>query len=124
MLFGHGRSRIIPFFMLSPTQFRELVSGRRLGLGASILRGVLRVVEVPYTLVVRFRNHRYNVGRTGVHHVNVPVICVGNITLGGTGKTPMVKWLARTLENLGARVAIVSRGYGAAAGSGLESAGP
>lgn len=108
--------------MLSPTQFRELVSGRRHGLGASLTRGALRVVEVPYSLVVRFRNHRYNVGRTSVHHVNAPVICVGNITLGGTGKTPMVKWLARKLENLGARVAIVSRGYGAAAGEQNDEA--
>lgn len=102
--------------MLSPTQFRDLVSGRSPGLGASLMRGVLRVLEVPYTLVVRFRNHRYNVGRTGVHHVNAPVIGVGNITLGGTGKTPMVKWLAQTLENIGARVAIVSRGYGSVDG--------
>ena len=108
--------------MLSPTQFRELVSGRRPGLGASLMRGALRVAEVPYTFVVRFRNHRYNVGRTSVHHVNVPVICVGNITLGGTGKTPMVKWLARTLESMGARVAIVSRGYGAAAGEQNDEA--
>jgi tetraacyldisaccharide 4'-kinase len=108
--------------MLTPTEFRDLVSGRRRGLGASALRGLLRVAEVPYTLAVAFRNHRYNVGRTCVHHVNVPVIGVGNVTLGGTGKTPMVKWLAQMLENLGARVAIVSRGYGATAGQQNDEA--
>ena len=108
--------------MLSPTEFRDLVSGRRRGLGASALRGLLRVAEVPYTLAVAFRNHRYNVGRTSVQHVNVPVISVGNLTLGGTGKTPMVKWLAQTLENVGSRVAIVSRGYGAAAGQQNDEA--
>jgi tetraacyldisaccharide 4'-kinase len=48
--------------------------------------------------------------------VSVPVVCVGNLTLGGTGKTPMVKWIARWLIERGVRVAIVSRGYGAAAG--------
>jgi len=108
--------------MLSPSGFRELVSGRRRGVGAALLRGVLRVAEVAYALAVRFRNHRYDVGRTSVHHVNVPVVGVGNITLGGTGKTPLVKWLARTLENAGARVAIVSRGYGSVDGQPNDEA--
>ena len=57
-----------------------------------------------------------------VHRVSVPVISVGNLTLGGTGKTPMVKWLARRLRERGSRVAIVSRGYGAAAGQHNDEA--
>lgn len=44
--------------------------------------------------------------------VGVPVVSVGNITLGGTGKTPCVQWTARELNRSGRRVAIVSRGYG------------
>ncbi len=107
---------MISLCMLSPTEFRELVSGHRRGPDATALRGLLRAAELPYTLAVRFRNHRYDRRRTAVHHVSVPVISVGNLTLGGTGKTPMVKWLARRVEDLGARVALVSRGYRAASG--------
>lgn len=108
--------------MLGPTEFRDLVSGRRRGLGAMALRGLLRAAEAPYTLAVSLRNRRYDRGQATVHRVGVPVISVGNLTLGGTGKTPMVKWLAKTLQNSGARVAIVSRGYGATAGEQNDEA--
>ena len=43
--------------------------------------------------------------------INVPIIIVGNITFGGTGKTPLVIWLAENLVNLGFKPGIVSRGY-------------
>src|SRR5687767_2591725 len=98
--------------MLNPTEFRELVSGERRGAGAAALRGVLRAAEMPYTAAVGWRNRRYDRGHATVHRVGVPVISVGNLTLGGTGKTPMVKWLARWLQTRNLRVAIVSRGYG------------
>jgi tetraacyldisaccharide 4'-kinase len=64
---------------------------------------------------VRHRNRRFDAG-IGVERVEVPVISVGNLTLGGTGKTPMVEWLARWYEQRGVRVALVSRGYRAADG--------
>jgi tetraacyldisaccharide 4'-kinase len=108
--------------MLGPTEFRELVSGRRRGPIAAALRGLMRVAEAPYTLAVALRNRRYDRGRAAVHHVGVPVISVGNLTLGGTGKTPLVKWLARRLLDFGASVALVSRGYGAAAGEPNDEA--
>jgi tetraacyldisaccharide 4'-kinase len=98
--------------MLGPTEFRDLVSGRTRGIGAGMARGLLRVAEVPYTIAVGLRNRRYDRAHADVHRVNVPVISVGNLTLGGTGKTPMVKWLAKRLQEFGQRVAIVSRGYG------------
>src|SRR5688572_3973317 len=98
--------------MLGPTDFRELVSGRRRGAGAAALRGVLRAAELPYTAAVGWRNRRYDQGHAAVHRVGVPVISVGNLTLGGTGKTPIVKWLAQWLRIRSLRVAIVSRGYG------------
>jgi tetraacyldisaccharide 4'-kinase len=108
--------------MLRPTEFRDLVSGRRKSLAAAFSRGVLRAAEVPYTLAVAARNRRYDRGATLVHNVCVPVISVGNLTLGGTGKTPMVKWLAQRLQNTGVRTAIVSRGYGGANGAPNDEA--
>ena len=108
--------------MLSPTEFRDLVSGRSRGGAASALRLLLRTAEFPYTAAVAYRNRRYDQGRAAIHHVGAPVISVGNLTLGGTGKTPMVKWIARRLLAQGSRVAIVSRGYGAAAGEQNDEA--
>src|SRR6188472_3170787 len=102
--------------MLRPSEFRDLVSGRRKDLLATLARGALRVAEVPYTIAVTLRNRRYDRGTAEVHHVGVPIITVGNLTLGGTGKTPMVKWLAERFQNADLRVAIVSRGYGATDG--------
>ena len=99
--------------MLSPLAFRDLVSGRRQGIAAAVLRGGLRLAEVFYAGAVRWRNRRYQSGAAVVHRMNVPVVSVGNLTLGGTGKTPMVEWLARWFRARGVRVAIVSRGYGA-----------
>ncbi|OYV89185.1 MAG: tetraacyldisaccharide 4'-kinase, partial [Acidobacteria bacterium 21-70-11] len=54
----------------------------------------------------------YRIGLRRVHHAGVPVISVGNIAFGGTGKTPLVAALARVLLAAGARPAILTRGYG------------
>ena len=108
--------------VLSPSQFRALVSGEQRGPAASLARALLRSAEVPYSLAMRLRNRRYNTGRSPVHRVGVPVIGVGNITLGGTGKTPMVEWIARWYRERDVRVAIISRGYGAEAGARNDEA--
>ena len=65
-----------------------------------------------YQAVVRRRRFRYLAGRSQRWRAPVPVIVVGNITVGGTGKTPFVVWLARWLAARGFRPGIVSRGYG------------
>src|SRR3954452_4630731 len=108
--------------MLRPSEFRDIVSARRKGLLATLARGGLRVAEVPYTFAVSVRNRRYDRQAAEVHNAGVPVISVGNLTLGGTGKTPMVRWLAEWIQNAGLRVAIVSRGYGAAHGKQNDEA--
>ena len=82
----------------------------------------MRGAEVPYTLAMRLRNYRYSSGRAEVCRAAVPVISVGNLTLGGTGKTPMVEWLARWFRQHNVRVALISRGYGAEAGARNDEA--
>jgi tetraacyldisaccharide 4'-kinase len=102
--------------MFDARTFREVASGARGGIWAHAARAGLAAVEVPYRAAVAWRNRRYDRGRAAVHHCGVPVISVGNLTLGGTGKTPLVRWIARYLADQGRRVAILSRGYGGAAG--------
>ena len=58
------------------------------------------------------RRQRYLTGRSKAWRAPVPVIVVGNITAGGTGKTPLVIWLAEWLKGRGLAVGVVSRGYG------------
>jgi len=107
---------------LNAADFYDLVSGRRRGLLARATRGLLAVAEVPYAVVVGLRNRRYDRQLDAVTRVEVPVISVGNLTVGGTGKTPMVKSIARRLRAREVRVAILSRGYGAEAGAKNDEA--
>lgn len=65
-----------------------------------------------YCLLVALRRLLYRVSILRRHRVSAPVIVVGNITVGGSGKTPLVIWLARHLRTLGYRPGIVTRGYG------------
>jgi tetraacyldisaccharide 4'-kinase len=102
--------------LFSAADFQEILSGRRRGVGAAALRGLLGVGEWFYAAAVRRRNRRYDRGQATIDRVSVPVVSVGNLTLGGTGKTPLVRWLARWFSQRGVRVAIVSRGYGAKGG--------
>jgi len=104
------------------SRFHDLISGRRHGVGATLARGALRLAEVPYSLAVRWRNHQYDSGGKPIERVGVPVISVGNLTLGGTGKTPMVEWICRWLRDRGLRVTIISRGYKAEAGAANDEA--
>ncbi len=65
-----------------------------------------------YRSIIALRAMAYRVGLLRVEHVGVPVIVVGNLTVGGTGKTPVAAWVARQLEARGRRVGVVLRGYG------------
>ncbi len=77
-----------------------------------MFRGVLRGASLFYLLGLETHRGLYRLAVKKVTRLPVPVISVGNITLGGTGKTPMVAWLARELGDRGLRVVVVSRGYG------------
>ena len=69
-----------------------------------------------YSAVIGVRRSAYSRHWLATHRVGKPVIVVGNLTVGGTGKTPLVIWLARHLTGRGLKVGIVSRGYRSQAG--------
>lgn len=87
------------------------MSGRAAGAGASMLRGLLNVAEPFYCGATLIRNTLFDSWIKSSHSLGRPVISVGNVTTGGTGKTPMVRWLAERLRAQGQNVAILSRGY-------------
>lgn len=93
-------------------QIRRIQSGEAKQLTAWGARVILRVASVFYGLAVRVRNWQFDSGRRETVKADVPVVCIGNLTTGGTGKTPVVCHLAQWLRQNGLRVAIVSRGYG------------
>ncbi|HYX30093.1 MAG TPA: tetraacyldisaccharide 4'-kinase [Pyrinomonadaceae bacterium] len=72
----------------------------------------LTPVAVAYGFGVRLRNNLYRQGLFRSFSVGVPVISIGNLTMGGTGKTPLVEWLAGQLAASGKRVCVLTRGYG------------
>ncbi|HEX5103355.1 MAG TPA: tetraacyldisaccharide 4'-kinase [Pirellulaceae bacterium] len=98
--------------MVAQSWVREILSGHRRGPLAAGLRGVLSVAESVYAWEVRRRNRWFDAGRMKSAEFEAPIISVGNLTVGGTGKTPLVLWLARWLNERGHQVTIISRGYG------------
>src|SRR4051794_19424360 len=90
---------------------KRVMSDEARGVGASTLRSILRCFEPFYALAMRINNGLYDRGIKKVHRLERPVISVGNITTGGTGKTPAVQWIARRLLTAGHRPASLLRGY-------------
>ncbi len=78
----------------------------------SIFALLLLPFSYLFRLIVSIRYFLYQKGFKKVFHFRVPIIIVGNITVGGTGKTPLVIWLANFLKKNGWRPGIISRGYG------------
>jgi tetraacyldisaccharide 4'-kinase len=88
-----------------------LLGGQRRGPGAAALRSALRCAEPLYAGAMRLRNWLYDSQIFAAHRAAVPVVSVGNITAGGTGKTPLVCWLAARLRRDGLVPAVLLRGY-------------
>ena len=103
---------------MSTSTIHDLLSGRRRGFWASLLRGLLWLLSGSYGIAVAVRNRVYDWKLRAVRSLDCKVIAVGNLTTGGTGKTPLVEYLAEYVLARTPRVAIVSRGYGA---KGAES---
>lgn len=74
----------------------------------------LAPLSLVYRAGVAVRSALYRTGVFKTHQVDVPVISVGNITTGGTGKTPLVGWIAKNLAERGRQVCVLTRGYGRA----------
>ncbi|MEL7498925.1 MAG: tetraacyldisaccharide 4'-kinase [Planctomycetota bacterium] len=96
----------------------DILSGKDRRPQAAILRLILRCLTPFYRMVIWWRNRRFDQAAIQgdfetIKHAAIPVISVGNLTTGGTGKTPHVVALSKRLRQHGFRVAIVSRGYGA-----------
>ena len=87
-----------------------MIGGRRKGALAALARGALHALSLAYGAYMRRRNRRWD-APDAAQSAGVPVISVGNITVGGTGKTVLVEDIARRLAASGHRPAIVSRGY-------------
>ena len=89
----------------------DVVLERRHGIRASILRAVLYALSFIYDRLVQLRLYLYRKRILRERALGCLVISVGNLTVGGTGKTPIVEKFARALQVGGRRVAILSRGY-------------
>jgi len=99
----------------------EIMSGRRRGLLPAALRAGAWVASKPYAAAAGLRRRLYRAGLFGAYQAPVPVISVGNLTTGGTGKTPMVIWLVGWLKEAGMTPAILTRGYKAVEGKSDEA---
>jgi len=89
----------------------EVIFEQRRGKRAAIVRFILLVLSNVFAVLVKLRRYLYNVRILRDSTLGVQVIAVGNLTVGGTGKTPVVEKFARALTDAGRTVAILSRGY-------------
>ena len=89
----------------------DVIYGQRKGKRAALLRVGLYSLSKVFTVAVKTRRFLYNFRILRDSALGVQVIAIGNLTAGGTGKTPVVEKFARELQDAGRKVAILSRGY-------------
>ena len=91
--------------------YLAIITGLHRGPFAGLARFFLSLLSIPYALVIALRNVLYDHKILRSYHVGLPTICVGNISCGGTGKTPTVIALVRMLQAAGHFPAFLTRGY-------------
>jgi len=99
----------------------DILSGRSRGIGVAFLRSLLLLASWAYCPAVRLRRALHRMRLLPSRRAGVPVISVGNLTTGGTGKTPMVAWVVERLRQAGRSPAILTRGYKALEGVSDEA---
>jgi len=114
LLAGYGdnvRDRFRDWTEETETYLLEVIFGDRPGRKANAIRRVLLFLSHIFAGIVKLRRMLYDARVFRDATLGVQVIAVGNLTVGGTGKTPVVEKFARALQDAGRRVAILSRGY-------------
>lgn len=96
--------------------YLEVVSGRRRDVLSRTLWCLLWVLSLGYGLIVKLRNSFYDFGILSSRRAQIPILSVGNLSTGGTGKTPTVAFFAQAFRAEQQKPAIVARGYGSKPG--------
>jgi tetraacyldisaccharide 4'-kinase len=92
-------------------RFESILDGSSRSIASILLRGALWAASKPYHVAIQTRNSMYDRGWLATQRSALPVISIGNLTAGGTGKTPACALFAKWFRARGIRVAILSRGY-------------
>lgn len=102
-----------------PGILRRVWDGENKGAATYVLSFLLCILSLPYQLAVGVRNMLYDKGLLRSKRLSCPVISIGNLTVGGTGKTPLTILLARMLKENGLKPVVLSRGYGRQSGRNI-----
>jgi tetraacyldisaccharide 4'-kinase len=105
----------------SAESFHErILGGADRSVFASVLRAGLAAIEPGYAAIMCARNFAYDRGLKKIHRLPLPTLSVGNLTTGGTGKTPVIRWLAERFIQQNFMPAILTRGYRASRTGGSD----
>ena len=96
---------------MNSNDFHKLISGQTKGVSAGLLKLFFIAISKIYSVIIRFRNLLYDKHIFTIHHTKAAVISIGNITVGGTGKTPLVIWFCNLIHQENISCAVLTRGY-------------